>query len=148
MKSDYEDVTTRLSKIGTYWPDLGADTNRAIDAILMLEACLWRVLPNTHTVEIEHKLSRKEDPFEGPGETWERGYKRLEEENRHLRVLMGSINRDGTMLTGDPIEMVVLPRKIVEAMGADIQDCHRRLGDEKDIHSGSVWASKNDQKEA
>lgn len=39
------------------------------------EGALWRLFPNTHTVEIEG--GKKADPFEGPGETYHDAYFRV-----------------------------------------------------------------------
>lgn len=43
-----------------------------------VESMRWRIAPGCHTVSVPgHPLSKKPDPFEGPGETWEGAYYRL-----------------------------------------------------------------------
>ncbi len=53
------------------------------------EAALWRVAPNTHAIHVPNLPgSKPPDPFEGPGETYEAAYRRLEAVVQKLRECM------------------------------------------------------------
>lgn len=59
--------------------------------ILELEAALWRIVPNTYTIEVPG-FSQPADPFEGKGETYQEAYERLKEENARLKTNIADQN--------------------------------------------------------
>ena len=54
-----------------------------------LEAALWRLMPNTHTIPCELNNFANPDPFEGPGETYHDAYHRVLKELHSMQEFEG-----------------------------------------------------------
>lgn len=79
LKAAIEGLVARYAAHVTAEKD--AEIEKLAHDLCDAEGALWRVFPNTHTIEVPgDPYSQKPDPFEGPGETYADAYKRVNEE--------------------------------------------------------------------
>lgn len=82
-------ILDESTEVGAAWATLLACIESLENELYDAQSALWRVMPNSYTLEIDG--GPKPDPFEGPGETYHDAYVRLSDEIELLRDVILSL---------------------------------------------------------